>query len=222
MEFGMISVRKILFEYPGTGFRLNISQLDFAPGETVAVVGPSGCGKTTLINLLSGILRPSSGRIEIERLAISELATEDCQDFRAVKMGLVFQEFELLEYLDVLDNILLPYRITPILELQDLVVERARSLAADVGLADKLHRYPGRLSQGERQRVAVCRAMVAGPGILFGDEPTGNLDPANRDHVMDVLFDYSARADAPLIVVTHDQELLGRFDRTIDIREVSP
>jgi putative ABC transport system ATP-binding protein len=215
----MIVVKDMLFHYRGNGFELRIADLVIMKGEKVAIVGPSGSGKTTLISLLSGILVPESGSIKIEGLDFADLAVEDRQDFRAVRMGLVFQEFELLEYLKVLDNILLPYRINPVLELDNAVRERARQLAQDVGLGNKLHRFPRHLSQGERQRSAVCRALVARPALLFGDEPTGNLDPGNRDHVMDILFDYSAKTEAPLIVVTHDAELIQRFDRTIDVSE---
>ena len=111
-------------------------------------------------------------------------------------------------------------RVSPVLVLDGAVRERARRLAADVGLGDKLRRYPGELSQGERQRAAVCRAMVTRPAIVLGDEPTGNLDPANRDHVMDSLFRYSEETGAPLVVVTHDHELVGRFDRTVDVTEL--
>jgi putative ABC transport system ATP-binding protein len=136
-------------------------------------------------------------------------------------MGLVFQEFELLDYLTVLDNVLLPFRLNPILQLTPEADQRARQLCEDVGLGDKLKRYPAYLSQGERQRVAVCRALVTQPVVIFGDEPTGNLDPVNRDHVMDILFEYSSESGAPLVIVTHDFELLGRFDRTIDVREVA-
>jgi putative ABC transport system ATP-binding protein len=215
----MIVVKDMLFHYRENGFELRIADLVIMKGEKVAIVGPSGSGKTTLISLLSGILVPESGSIKIEGLDFADLAVEDRQDFRAVRMGLVFQEFELLEYLKVLDNILLPYRINPVLELDNAVRERARQLAQDVGLGNKLHRFPRHLSQGERQRSAVCRALVAQPALLFGDEPTGNLDPRNRDHVMDILFDYSVKTEAPLIVVTHDAELIQRFDRTIDVSE---
>jgi len=184
------------------------------------LIGPSGTGKTTLLNLLAGILVPSSGAIEIDGLDIAGLPTEDRQDFRAVKMGLIFQEFGLLEYLTVLENICLPYRISPVLELDATVLKRASEIAETIGLGDKLHRYPKHLSQGERQRIEVCRALITRPGIIFGDEPTGNLDPRNRDHVVALLFDYSARSGAPLLVVTHDYELVKQFDRTIDIQEL--
>jgi len=218
----MISVRDLTFAYKADGFSLRVPELAFGPGERVAVVGPSGCGKTTLINLLCGILVPDIGVITFKNIDIAKLPYEDRQDFRAVKMGLVFQEFELLDYLNVFENILLPYRINQILTLNGAVRQRARRLAEDVGLGGKLLRFPGRLSQGERQRVAVCRAMISQPAIIFGDEPTGNLDPQNRDQVMEILFNYSAASAAPLIVVTHDAELQGRFDRTINIQEFAP
>lgn len=216
----MIGVSNIRFHYRNNGFQLNIHKLSIQPGEKVALIGPSGTGKTTLLNLLAGILVPSSGAIEIDGLDIAGLPTEDRQDFRAVKMGLIFQEFGLLEYLTVLENICLPYRISPVLELDATVLKRASEIAETIGLGDKLHRYPKHLSQGERQRIEVCRALITRPGIIFGDEPTGNLDPRNRDHVVALLFDYSARSGAPLLVVTHDYELVKQFDRTIDIQEL--
>jgi putative ABC transport system ATP-binding protein len=154
-------------------------------------------------------------------LELTNLGVEDRQDLRILKLGLVFQEFELLEYLHVLDNILLPYRITPILALDEPARDRAISLAEDVGLGDKLKRFPDQLSQGERQRVALCRALVTRPAVILGDEPTGNLDNVNRDHVTEALFRYSKETGAPLVVVTHDQELVERFDRNIDVTELA-
>ena len=218
----MIAVSNIRFHYRNNGFQLNVPELSIQPGEKVALIGPSGTGKTTLLNLLAGILVPISGTIEIDGLDIAGLPTEDRQDFRAVKMGLIFQEFGLLEYLTVLENICLPYRISPVLELNATVLERGREIAETIGLGDKLHRYPKHLSQGERQRIEVCRAMITQPAMILGDEPTGNLDPANRDHVAALLFDYSARSGAPLLMVTHDYELVEQFDRTIDISELCP
>jgi len=217
----MIEVQDISFSYSVGGFRLDIAKLSVAAGEKVAVIGPSGLGKTTLLNLLAGVLVPSSGRIVMDGTDVSALGREDRQDYRALRMGMVFQEFELLAYLDVIDNVLLPYRISPVLTLDDEAQGRATALVSDVGLGGMERRYPSHLSQGERQRIAVCRALVTRPAILLGDEPTGNLDPDNRDHVMDTLWRYSDETRAPLVVVTHDHELLGRFDRTIDVRELS-
>jgi putative ABC transport system ATP-binding protein len=221
MEAVMIDVDNVTFGYRVGGFRIDIKKLGVEAGEKVAVIGPSGRGKTTLLNLLAGVLVPSAGRIAVDGTDVSALSREDRQDYRALRMGMVFQEFELLEYLDVTDNVLLPYRISPVLVLDDEVRKRAQQLVREVGLDGKQRRYPRHLSQGERQRIAVCRALVTRPAMLLGDEPTGNLDPDNRDHIMDTLWRYSDETKAPLVVVTHDHELLGRFDRTIDVTEFS-
>jgi putative ABC transport system ATP-binding protein len=217
----MIEVSNISFSYPVGGFRLEIPKLEVETGEKVAVIGPSGLGKTTLLHLLAGVLVPSAGRIAVDGTEVSALSREDRQDYRALKMGMVFQEFELLMYLDVIDNVLLPYRVSPVLTLDEEARGRAEGLVREVGLDGKQRRYPHHLSQGERQRIAVCRALVTRPAVLLGDEPTGNLDPENRDHIMDTLWRYSDEKEAPLVLVTHDHELLGRFDRTIDVRELS-
>ena len=221
MAEGLINIEQLQFGYRVGEFRLAVEMLRIQAKERVAITGPSGCGKTTLLNLLAGILVPAKGKIEVDGTVISALNQEDRQDFRALRMGLVFQEFELLEYLTVLDNVLLPFRLNPILQLTKSAHQRARNLCEEVGLGDKIKRYPAYLSQGERQRVAVCRALVTQPVVIFGDEPTGNLDPANRDHVIDILFQYSQTSGAPLVIVTHDHELLDRFDRTVDVREVA-
>jgi ABC-type lipoprotein export system ATPase subunit len=128
----------------------------------------------------------------------------------------VFQEFELLDHLTVLDNILLVYRISPALKIDGGVRERAAQLANNVGMGDKLRRFVRRLSQGERQRVAVCRALLTEPPLLLCDEPTGNLDPANKGHVLDILVDYVQSTNATMVAVTHDHEILARFDSVVD------
>jgi putative ABC transport system ATP-binding protein len=141
------------------------------------------------------------------------------RDFRIRQIGLVFQEFELLEYLNVLDNILLPYRINRSLELSKEVRGRAAELAEEVGIGNYLGRYVDHLSQGERQRVSVCRALLARPPLILADEPTGNLDPTNKGRVLDILFGYVDRNDATLVTVTHDHDLLPRFERVIDFKQ---
>jgi putative ABC transport system ATP-binding protein len=214
----MIGVTDLRFRYPEGEFELHIPGLAVARGERVAVVGPSGSGKTTLLHLIAGIATPHAGSVWTCGREVTALDDDARRDFRVRNVGLVFQEFELLDYLSVLDNVLLPYRINPSLRLDAHVRERARALAARVGIADKLPRLATRLSQGERQRVAVCRALIAEPALLLADEPTGNLDPANKDRVLDILEGYAAETRATLLTVTHDHDLLPRFGRVIDFK----
>ncbi len=215
----VIRVTDLQFRYGEGDFRLQVPSLDLEKGSSVAFIGPSGSGKTTLLHLLAGIVLPGAGRIESNGVEVTSLSDAERRDFRIRHVGLVFQEFELLEYLSVLDNILLPYRINPAIRLAPSVRERAEKLAEDVGIRDKLHRYPRKLSQGERQRVAVCRAVLPEPVLLFADEPTGNLDPVNAARVLDILFGFAERSGSTLVTVTHDHELLPRFERVVDFKE---
>ena len=214
----MIDIADLEFESRQSDFRLCVPEFSVRSGSTVAVIGPSGSGKTTLLNLIAGILVPSAGRVCTNEVVVSELGESARRDFRVRCVGLVFQEFELLEHLNVLDNILLPCRITRAVQLRQEHRDRAVELAREVGIEDKLRRYVRKLSQGERQRVALCRALLLEPPLLLCDEPTGNLDPANKEHVLDILFDYVRRNQTTLLTVTHDHELLPRFDETVDFR----
>ncbi len=214
----MIRVTNLEFRYRQSDFALRVPDLSVRKGTTVVMIGPSGSGKTTLLNLIAGILVPSAGRVTTDQVDVSALGESARRHFRVRRIGLVFQEFELLEHLSVLDNILLPCRITSSIQLRKEHRERAIELARDVGLDDKLRRYVRRLSQGERQRVALCRALLLEPTLLLCDEPTGNLDPANKEHVLDILFEYVRRNNTTLLAVTHDHELLTRFDETVDFK----
>ena len=215
----MISISDLRFSYPEGEFELNVSTLEVATGETLAVIGPSGSGKTTLLHLMAGIRLPQEGKVTTDDVVVTELDDGVRREFRIRRIGMVFQEFELLEYLSVLDNILLPYRISKSLTLDRDVRDRAASVAEYVGIADKLHRLSTRLSHGEKQRVAVCRALIAEPVLLLADEPTGNLDPANTQKVLDILLDATEATGATLVTVTHDHDLLSRFSRTVDFRD---
>ncbi len=215
----MIEVRDLEFAYDRSPFRLRVPRLEIAAAETIAVVGVSGSGKTTLLNLVSGVLPVSNGEVTTHDTRLAGLDDPARRRFRLRHIGMVFQEFELLPYLSALDNILLPYRISPALEFGDSVRQRARDLAAEMGLEALLNRDVRRLSQGERQRVAVCRALVTEPPLLLCDEPTGNLDPANKDHVLDILLESARRRGATLVTVTHDHDILDRFDRTLTMSD---
>ena len=216
-----IEVRDLEFHYPGGEFSLCVPELDVGSGESVAVIGSSGTGKTTLLNLVAACDVPHSGTVRVNNQLVSSLSDTARRDFRICNIGLVFQEFELLSYLSVLDNILLPYRIGPALTLDQSAQGRAEALARDVGIADKLKRSVDCLSQGERQRVAVCRALVTEPSLLLCDEPTGNLDPKNSTRVMDIMFKYAEAHRATLVAVTHDHENAKRFNRTVDISDIA-
>lgn len=213
----MIEFENILFAYPGSAFRLAVASLRVEAGEKIALTGPSGSGKTTLLNMAAGILLPDAGTVRVAGRTISTQSDRARRNFRVSGIGMVFQEFELLEYLTVRENILLPYRINPRLKLTGQVRAAAADLAATAGITETLNRRPDRLSQGERQRVAICRALVTSPGIILADEPTGNLDPTTSRTIVELLLARAAAAEATLMMVTHDHSLLDSFDRTIDI-----
>lgn len=212
----MIQLNDLRFAHPGGGFSLHVPELHVARGTHAAVVGPSGTGKTTLLNLISGILPADSGKISVDAQNLTGLSDAARRAFRIQRIGFVFQSFELLDYLSAFENILYPFRITNSLQLTGEIRARAETLGAAVGLADKLHRKPTALSQGEQQRIAICRALITQPSLLLADEPTGNLDPENKALILDLLFAQAKAEGATLLVVTHDHELLPRFDQVID------
>lgn len=215
----MIEVRDLHFHYPQGEFRLEIPEFSVAVGERVAVIGPSGSGKTTLLNLIAGIFTPITGSLIVNGIGVHEFGDRERRDFRITTIGFVFQDFELLDYLNVLDNILHPYRITGALTLDKTVRERAERLAGEMGIGGMLRRRSTDLSQGEKQRAAICRALLTQPKLLLADEATGNLDPSNKTRILDLLFRSVAEHEATFLAVTHDYELLPRFDRVVDFRD---
>jgi len=215
----MINIQNLEFHYPGGQFKMSIPDFQISKGEKVAVIGPSGSGKTTLLNLIAGIITPQNGTVSVADAQISELGDRERRDFRISSIGFVFQDFELLDYLNVFDNVLHPYRITGALTLSKAVRARAEALTQEMGIGDKLKRKPNDLSHGEKQRVAICRALVPQPKLILADEATGNLDPDNKTLILDLLFSAVREHDATLLSVTHDHELLKRFDRVIDFQE---
>lgn len=212
----MIRIRNLRFAYPA-GFALEVPRFDLSPGERVAVIGPSGSGKTTLLALIAGIAQPDAGDIAVGGVAVQAMGDRARLEWRRTRLGQVFQDFQLIEYLGVLDNILHPCRLGPGLPLTPARRDRARHLARAAGLGARLDHKPAALSQGERQRVAVCRALLTEPELVLADEPTGNLDPAAKTLVLDMILDRGA--PHAVLAVTHDHALLDRFDRMVDFAE---
>jgi len=215
----MIEIRDVEFRYPVGAFRLAVPEFRVAAGETVAIVGASGSGKSTLLSLVAGILRPDTGSVRVDGSMVSEMTDGARRRFRLHGTGLVFQEFELLDHLDVRDNVLLPCRLSAELSVTNELEERAESLVSEVGLGDKLRRNVRRLSQGERQRVALARGLLLEPPVLLCDEPTGNLDPATTRDVLALLLERVRARGTTLLVVTHDHDVLPSFGRVLDMKE---
>ena len=214
----MVHLQGITFSYRASTFRLQIPDFSLSAGQKMAVIGPSGSGKTTLLNLVAGILLPQKGSVVVDGIELTTSNDMARRDFRIRHIGFIFQDFGLLDYLDVQDNIVHPYRITRALTLTEDVRKRSHQLAEQMGISDKLNRYPSELSHGERQRVAICRALLPAPKIILADEATGNLDPKNKLHIMELLFTCVEQSGATLLAVTHDEELLPHFERITDFQ----
>lgn len=201
---------------PGT-FVLDVPRFVLRPGERVALVGASGCGKSTLVQLLAGILPVRAGRVTVAGTDLAQLDERGRRAFRLRRLGLVFQDLELVEYLDALDNMLLPLRLAPGVRVDAAARARCREIAERLGIGHLLARRPAELSGGERQRVAVGRALVNEPAVCLADEPTGHLDRRNALAVVELLLDEVRRRGTTLVLVTHDHELLHHFDRVVDV-----
>ncbi|MEO1009089.1 MAG: ABC transporter ATP-binding protein [Planctomycetota bacterium] len=219
-----IVARGLRFAFPGAAEptvdlpALGLGELAIRAGEHTAFVGPSGCGKTTLLRLFTGILRPTSGEIELAGRRLDRLGDASRRALRITAVGMVFQRFALLGYLTALQNILLPFRVNRALALDDAAREHARRLAEATGIALALARRPANLSQGEQQRVAICRALVTRPDLIVCDEPTGNLDPARAASVIELILRQADETGATVLLVTHDHAQLAHFARVIDLR----
>jgi len=190
----------------------NVS-FDIEKGEFVAIQGPSGSGKTTLLGLLAGLEKADEGNVVIGGEDIISMTEDQLALFRRSNVGFVFQSFNLIPTLNVLENIGLP--LFPESIRRKVMLERAQKAAVDVGLGERLNHYPGQLSGGEQQRVAIARSLINGPKVIFADEPTGNLDTKTGQKIVELLRVLNREKGQTFILVTHDDKIAGESDRII-------
>jgi putative ABC transport system ATP-binding protein len=186
-------------------------------GEFVGVVGPSGSGKSTLLNMVTGIDRPSEGEVFVGGEAVHKLSENELARWRGRQVGVIFQFFQLLPTLSVLENVMLPMDFCSVYRRRERQ-ERAVALLEQVGIADQAHKLPNALSGGQQQRAAIARALANDPAVVVGDEPTGNLDTATADEVFALFEDLVSRGKT-MLVVTHDRSLSARMGRVIHLRD---
>src|SRR5688572_27979972 len=183
-------------------------------GNSISIIGPSGSGKTTLLGLCAGLDTPSSGTISLMGFKLNVMSEDDRAYIRNQYVGFVFQNFQLLSTLTALENVMVPLELRG----ERNVMPKATELLHRVGLADRIHHYPTQLSGGEQQRVAMARAFITEPKILFADEPTGNLDEENATHITELLFGMNKEKGTTLVLVTHNLELAQRTQRILRMR----
>jgi putative ABC transport system ATP-binding protein len=200
----------------GTNSLTVLDQVSFSvnQGDTLAIIGPSGSGKTTLLGLCAGLDVPSHGIISLMGFKLNAMSEDDRAHIRNQYVGFVFQNFQLLATLTALENVMVPLELRG----EKNVAPKAKELLSRVGLADRMDHYPTQLSGGEQQRVAMARAFITEPKILFADEPTGNLDEENSQHITDLLFGLNKELGTTLVLVTHNLELAQKTERIIRMR----
>ncbi|GAA5234947.1 ATP-binding cassette domain-containing protein [Verticiella sediminum] len=223
----VVSATALRFAYRGGPQLIDLPSFALDAGESVFLHGPSGCGKSTLINLLAGTLTPGAGRIEIAGQALTGLARGRRDRLRGDHLGLIFQQFNLLPFLSVRENVLLPCRFSARRAAQasravGSPLAAAQALLERLGLDRRLHgRAAGTLSVGQQQRVAAARALIGSPELVLADEPTSALDAAAQQAFIDLLFEQCAATGAALLFVSHDQRLASRFLRVESLPELN-
>ncbi len=192
---------------------LNSISLDVAKGEFLSIMGPSGCGKSTLLNIMGLLDMPSKGHIKIDDQKTDNLSDKELAQFRNKKLGFIFQSYHLINDLQVLDNVELPllYRDTSAKERRQLAIEALEK----VGLANRIKHFPNQLSGGQKQRVAIARAIVGRPEIILADEPTGNLDSAMGNEIMEILMQLNQNDGTTIVMVTHDENMANKTHRLV-------
>jgi putative ABC transport system ATP-binding protein len=214
----LISLADITKVYRGAGqTALSGVSLTIPTGQFAAVMGPSGSGKSTLLNMIAGLDRPTQGEVQVDGVNVNRLSEAALARYRRAKLGFVFQFFNLLDRLTVLDNILLPAQLAGL--KPRVAKERAHTLLAQLSIGEKARVYPGRLSGGERQRVAIARALINQPAVLLADEPTGALDSRSGEVVMDMLAQIH-QGGQTVLLVTHDTKLAASYaSRVLTMRD---
>lgn len=212
-----ITATDLQFTYPNSDFSLSLPAWSVEPGQRCVLHGPSGCGKSTLLNLVAGALVPTGGTLSVLGRDVGAMSPAERRAHRIQRIGFIFQDYPLVDYLGATDNVLLPFRVNPALTLDAGARDRASGLLDELGLAGKHTRRPDQLSQGERQRVAIARALVTEPALLLADEPTTGLDPARSAQVMELLEGLCAQRGVTLLLVTHDPVLRARFDHALEL-----
>jgi putative ABC transport system ATP-binding protein len=220
MPSPIIHAQDLSFRHPEGDFCLRVPSLQVQPKESVALTGPSGCGKTTLLSLIAGSLQANEGQLEVLGQDQTGATEPQRRALRLDRIGMVFQEFRLLDYLCARDNVLLPLLLAN-KSIDDQARHKADELLTAVGISHVALRRPAALSQGERQRVAICRALLMDPALVLADEPTGSLDSKRGAEVLDLLLAVCNERGASLVLVTHDKSLLPRCDRVIDANAFS-
>lgn len=219
-----LSLNAVRFRWPGrASFGLDLPEFSVGQGETVLLLGESGSGKSTLLSLICGIIVAQSGQVCVDGRDLSALRTGARDRFRAERIGVIFQQFNLLPYASVTDNILLPLRFAP--ERRKRAGDAkssAKELCLALGLPKSSVSMPaGRLSVGQQQRVSVARAMIGQPPLIVADEPTSALDAGTQDTFLGLLFDQVQSAGSALLMVSHDERLGKRFDRVLRLEDIS-
>ena len=212
----MIEVRNIRKSF-GSLEVLKGIDLDIRKGEVVSIVGPSGAGKTTLLQIMGTLDKPDSGSVRLDGVAMESLSRKEMADFRNRRIGFVFQFHQLLPEFTALENVMIPAYIGPASTSE--AKARAQELLDFMGLSDRASHKPKELSGGEKQRVAVARALVNHPSVVFADEPSGSLDTKNKGELHQLFFDLRDRFGQTFVIVTHDDELARLTDRTIHMKD---
>jgi len=229
IQNSVIEINEMCFRYPGDNHDvLDIAQFSVAKGDRVFIKGASGCGKSTLLSLLGGINTPTQGQVSVLDTSVGELRGAKRDHFRANHIGFIFQMFNLIPYLSMIDNVTLPCRFS--IPRRDKAIQRSHSLEAEavrllahLGLDDKalLARKVTELSMGQQQRVAAARALIGSPEVVIADEPTSALDTDSRESFLKLLFDECGEVGATLVFVSHDPALQTMFDQTIALANIN-